>query len=73
MTDWVEWLSNESPPWVAYRALMCRRLVALAKQPGVHLVAIEEIWHQCIAKCNLFKFGGSDQWSLWECPALRET
>ncbi len=31
MDDWVEWLSNEPPPWAAYRALMCRRLVALDK------------------------------------------
>jgi hypothetical protein len=49
----VEWLSNESPPWAAYRALMCRRLVALDKQPRVRPVAIREIWHQCIAKGNL--------------------
>ncbi len=35
IADWVEWLSNESPPWAAYRALMCQRLVALDKQPGV--------------------------------------
>ncbi len=45
MTDWVEWLSNDSPPWVAYCALMCKRLVALDKQPGVHTVAIGVIWH----------------------------
>ncbi len=31
MADWVEWLSNGSPPWAAYRALMCQRLVALDK------------------------------------------
>ncbi len=43
MADWVEWLSNESPPWTAYRALMCRRLVALDKQPGVRPMAIGEI------------------------------
>jgi hypothetical protein len=57
MADWVEWLSNESPSWVAYRALMCRRLVALDKQPGVHPMAIGEIWHQCIAKGNLAGWG----------------
>jgi hypothetical protein len=53
MADWVEWLSNESPPWAAYCALMCRRLVALDKQPWVRPVAIGKIWHQCIAKGNL--------------------
>ncbi len=43
MADWAEWLSNESPPWAAYCALMCRRLVALDKQSGVRPVAIREI------------------------------
>jgi hypothetical protein len=57
MADWVEWLSNESPPWAAYRALMCRRLVALNKQPRVRPVAIGEIWHRCIAKGNLVGLG----------------
>jgi hypothetical protein len=57
MAHWVEWLSNESPPWVAYHALMCRRLVALDKQPGIHPMAIGEIWHQCIAKGNLAGLG----------------
>jgi hypothetical protein len=57
MADWVEWLSNESPPWAAYRALMCRRLVALDKQPGVCPMAIGKIWHQCIAKGNLADLG----------------
>jgi hypothetical protein len=57
MADWVEWLSNESPPWAAYRSLMCRRLVALDKQPGVCPVAIGKIWHQCIAKGNLAGLG----------------
>ena len=34
----VNWLPNESPPWAAYRAFMSGRLIALDKQPGVHLV-----------------------------------
>ncbi len=53
LATWVEWLSNESPPWAAYRALMSRQLVALDKQPGVRPVAIGKIWQQCIAKGNL--------------------
>jgi hypothetical protein len=57
MADWVEWLNNESPPWAAYHALMCRRLVALDKQPRVRPMAIGEIWHQCIAKGNLAGLG----------------
>jgi hypothetical protein len=68
MTDWVEWLSNESPPWAAYCALMCRRLVALDKQPGVHPVAIGEIWHRCIAKGNL---AGSEDQAKGACGSIQ--
>jgi hypothetical protein len=57
MADWMEWLSNESPSWATHRAFMCRRLVALNKQPGVHPMAIGEIWHQCIAKGDLAGLG----------------
>jgi len=44
---------QQTPPWAAYRALVCRRLVALDKQPGVCPVAIRKIWQQCLAKGNL--------------------
>ncbi len=53
LAAWVEWLSNESPPWAAYRALMSQQLVALDKQPGVWPMAIGKIWQWCIAKGNL--------------------
>ena len=33
----VDLLSNESPPWGAYCAFMSSRLIALDKQPVVHL------------------------------------
>ncbi len=68
MADWVEWLSNESPPWAAYRALMCRRLVALDKQPRVRPVAIGRIWHQCIAKGNL---AGSETQAKGACESVQ--
>ncbi len=55
----MEWLSNGSLPWAAYHALMCRRLVALDKQPGDCPVAIGEIWQRCIAKGNLAGFGAN--------------
>ncbi len=57
LAAWVEWLSNESPPWAAYCALMSQRLVALDKQPGVRPVAIGKIWQWCIAKGNLVGSG----------------
>ena len=31
MEEWEDWLSDDSPPWVAYRAVMSGRLVALYK------------------------------------------
>ena len=31
MAAWVDWMSNSSPPWPAYRALVSKRLVALDK------------------------------------------
>jgi hypothetical protein len=68
MANWVEWLSNESPPWAAYRALICRRLAALDKQLGVCSVAIDEIWHQCIAKGNL---AGSGAQAKGACGSIQ--
>ena len=53
----MEWLSNEFPPWAAYRTLMSRRLVALDKQQGVQPVTIGEIWHRLITKGNLIGSG----------------
>ena len=37
-----DWISNSSPPWAAYHALMACRLVALDKSPGVRPVGIGE-------------------------------
>jgi hypothetical protein len=57
LAEWVEWLSNETPPWADYRTLMSRRIVVLDKQPGVRPVVIGEIWQRCIAKGNLVGAG----------------
>ena len=34
------WLSNESPPWAAYRAIMSGRLIAIDKCPGVRPIGV---------------------------------
>jgi hypothetical protein len=39
--------------WLASRALMACRLVALDKQPGVRLVGIGESFRRLMAKCLL--------------------
>ena len=46
-------LCNKRPPFVAYRALMSCRLIALDKQPGVRPLGIGEIWRRAIKKCTL--------------------
>ena len=38
----VNWMSNSSPPWAAYHALMTFRLLALDKRTGVPPVGIGE-------------------------------
>ena len=48
-----EWLSNGRPPWVAYRAMMSGRLIALDKSPGIRPVRIGETWRRLLAKCLL--------------------
>ena len=49
----MEWISNEAPPWAAYRTTMGCRLVALDKQPGVRPLGIGEIWRRVMAKFAL--------------------
>ncbi len=49
----VDWMSNGTPPWAAYRALKAGRLIALDKCPGVRPVGIGECWSRLRAKCVL--------------------
>ena len=44
------WMSNSSPPWAAYRALMACRLVALNKRTGVCPICIRETLCRDLAK-----------------------
>ena len=68
VAKFVRWMSNDYPPWAAYRALMMNRLVALNKSPGVRPLGIGDVWRRLFAKCNLVWSGpqaqaacGSDQ------------
>ena len=45
-----DWMSNSSPSWGAYRALMACRLVVLDKSPGVRPVVIGETIRRVLAK-----------------------
>ena len=53
VADFVEWLGNEHPLWVDYRAMMSSRLITLNKQPGIRLVRVCETWRRLMAKCVL--------------------
>ena len=46
----VDWMSNSSTSWAAYRALMACRLVALDKRPGVRPIGIEETLRRALDK-----------------------
>jgi hypothetical protein len=55
MGIWVEWLSNESPPYAAVCAVNARRLIApLDKKPGVRPVHVGEcymrLWGKTLVK-----------------------
>ena len=45
-----DWMTNSSPPWAAYRALMSCCLFALDKRPGVRPVGIGETLCRALAK-----------------------
>ena len=49
----VDWLTNGSPPWTAYRVFMSGRLIALYKQPGVRLVGVGKTWRLLLSKIVL--------------------
>ena len=38
-----KWLSNDNPPWAAYRAWMADRLKAFDENQGVHHITIGEV------------------------------
>jgi hypothetical protein len=51
MAHWVVWLSNDSPPFAAYRAVNLLRMLAGDKKPGVRPLACREIWMRIWADC----------------------
>ena len=44
MAMWVDWLSNGSPPYAAYRAVNTVHTAALDKTPGVRPLGVGESW-----------------------------
>jgi hypothetical protein len=58
VADFVDWLSNNFPPWVAYRATMACLLFGLDKFPGVRPAGAGETWRRLFAKMVLRLVGG---------------
>jgi hypothetical protein len=52
MATWVDWLSNGSPPYAAYRAVNTVRTVALDKSLGVRPLGIGESWMRLWSDCS---------------------
>jgi len=50
VASFTEWLSTGNGPWVAIRALMSDRLIALDNDPGVRPIGIGQIWRRLLAK-----------------------
>jgi hypothetical protein len=57
-----QWLSNDNPPFAAFRAALANRLIAMNKFPGVRPVGIGDVWRRLIAKCVLTGAGHSGMW-----------
>ena len=57
LAAWTVWLSAESPPWAAYRAMMANRLIAIDKQPGVRPVGCGEVFRRLWAKALIVECG----------------
>ena len=49
----VEWLTNQIPPWAAYREFISERLIALDKELGVYPMGIRETCRQLFSTCLL--------------------
>ena len=66
-----DWMTNSSPPWAAYCALMVCRLLALDKRPGVRPVGIGETLGRDLAKLVMRAAGGAGEDGVWKYPAVR--
>ena len=50
--EWTEWLANGSPPYAAYRAMICGRELPSEKNPGVRPLNCGEIWMRLMTGCT---------------------
>jgi hypothetical protein len=55
MANWVDWLSNGSPPYAAYLAVNTAFAIALDKSPGVQLRGVGKVWMQLWSDCSRMK------------------
>jgi hypothetical protein len=55
MADWVDWLSNGSPPYAAYRAVNTVWTIALDKCPGIQPLGVGKVWMHLWSDCSHMK------------------
>ena len=55
--NFVDWISNQNPPWAAYQGFISGHLIVIDKHPGIILVVIVETWRRLFAKCVLRVMG----------------
>jgi hypothetical protein len=55
MAEWVDWLSNGSPPYAAYHAVNTVRTVTLEKCLGVQPLGVGEVWMRLWSNCSHMK------------------
>ena len=62
VAEWTGGLANSAPPWAAYRGLLMRRAVPLAKKPkGTRPVGVGESWQRAISKVALKDCGADEK------------
>ena len=49
--NFVDWLSNQNPPWASYRSFVSGRLISIDKRTDVRTVGIGETWKHIFTKC----------------------
>ena len=57
VAEFARWMTNEYPPWAAYRGLMAGRLIALDKMLGIRPIGIGETWRRLFAKTVILVTG----------------
>jgi hypothetical protein len=70
LAKWSEWLSNESPPWAAIRALNAKRGVATDKEPGTRPLHVGEVYMRMMIGKDLLRTAADEAKDACGCAQL---